>query len=86
MGKYSKLRQKIIEGHSDGNIDFHSLCHLLIRMGFEERVNGSHHIFAREDVVEILNLQAKGNMAKSYQVKQVRNILIQYRLGERDVD
>lgn len=29
-------------------------------------------IFTRTDVVEILNLQAKGGKAKLYQVKQVR--------------
>ena len=35
---------------------------------------------------EILNLQPKGSKAKPYQVKQVRNVLIKYRLGETDVD
>lgn len=73
-------------GNSDGNIDFQSLCHLLIRLGFEERVKGSHHIFVRDDVVEIINLQAKGNAAKPYQVRQMRDVLVQYRLGEHDVD
>jgi hypothetical protein len=86
MGKYSKLRQKIMVGNSDGNIDFQSLCHLLIRLGFEERIKGSHHIFLRDDVAEIINLQAKGSVAKPYQVRQMREILVQYRLGERDVD
>ena len=86
MGKYTKLKQKIMMGESDGNIDFESLCRLLIRLGFEERVKGSHHIFARNDIIEIINIQAKGNTAKAYQVKQIRNILLQYRLGEHDVD
>jgi predicted RNA binding protein YcfA (HicA-like mRNA interferase family) len=86
MGKYAKLRQKIMMGNSDGNIDFHSLCHLLIRLGFEERVKGSHHIFARDDVAEIINLQSKGNLAKPYQVKQIRDVLLQYKFGEHHVD
>ena len=30
---------------------------------------------------EILNLQPKGSMAKPYQVKQVRNIILRYNLG-----
>jgi len=47
---------------------------------------GSHHIFTRSDVEEILNLQPRGSKAKPYQVKQVRTILVEYRLGETDVD
>lgn len=62
------------------------MCHLLQRLGFEERVRGSHHIFTRDDVVEILNLQPKGANSKPYQVKQVRAVLVKYRLGESDVD
>jgi predicted RNA binding protein YcfA (HicA-like mRNA interferase family) len=51
-------------------------------MGFEERIKGSHHIFTREDVDEILNLQPRDSLAKPYQVKQVRKILVQYKLAE----
>jgi len=36
--------------------------------------------------MEILNLQPKGSKVKPYQVKQVRGILVKYRLGETDVD
>jgi hypothetical protein len=47
-------------------------------------VRGDHHIFSRADVVEILNLQPKGNHAKPYQVRQVRDIIVRYRLGGED--
>jgi hypothetical protein len=50
-------------------------------LGFAERVRGSHHIFTRVDVAEILNLQPKGNKAKAYQVKQVRSVILAYGLG-----
>ncbi len=60
------------------------MCQLLKRLGFEERIRGSHHIFTKTEVEEILNLQAKGLKAKSYQVKQVRNIIIKYKLGGLD--
>lgn len=86
MGKYWKLRHKILSGTSDADIEFLALCQLLQRLGFAERVRGSHHIFTRDDVVEILNLQPKGANAKPYQVKQVRAVLVNYRLGESDVD
>ena len=86
MGKYSKFRQRILAGISDGDTEFTALRQLLARLGFEERIRGSHHIFTRDDVVEILNLQPKGHKAKAYQVKQVRGILVKYRLGDSDVD
>jgi len=86
MGKYSKLKLTILSGNADANVDFAALCQLLERLGFEVRVKGSHHIFTRNDVSEILNLQPKGNKAKLYQVKQVRSILVKYQLGEIDVD
>ncbi len=86
MGKYKKLMRKILAGGSDRNVEFSVLCRLLIRLGFKERVKGSHHIFSSKGVNEIFNLQSKGKKAKAYQVKQVRNILIKYNLGETDVD
>ncbi len=86
MGKYSKLRMKILSGKSDGNIIFFDLCHLLLRMGFEERIKGDHHIFTRDDLPEIINLQPRKNKAKPYQVRQIRNILVKYKLEEADDD
>jgi len=59
------------------------LCGVLKYLGFEERIRGSHHIFTRDDVKEILNLQPKDNKSKPYQVKQVRNVILKYKLGEK---
>jgi predicted RNase H-like HicB family nuclease len=50
-------------------------------LGFVERIKGSHHIFIREGVEEILNLQPLGSKSKAYQVKQVRGVILKYRLG-----
>jgi len=86
MGKYAKLRLKILSGAADAAIDFAALCQLLTRLGFSERIKGDHHIFSRDDVDEILNLQPKGAKAKPYQVKQVRGVLVRYGLGGQDVD
>lgn len=86
MGKYSKLREKILKGSSDGSIDFVGLRRLLSRLGFVERIRGDHHIFTRNGIAEIINLQPKGRNAKPYQIRQVRGILVKYRLGEIDVD
>ncbi len=84
MSKYEKLMLQILSGTLDTNIAFESLRHLLIKLGFFERIRGSHHIFTRDEVQEIINLQDKSGKAKPYQVKQVRDIIVKYRLGESD--
>jgi virulence-associated protein VapD len=73
---------QILRGSSDANIRFSDLRALLRRLGFEERIRGSHYIFTRKSVAEILNLQSRGSMAKAYQVKQIRTVLVQYKLTE----
>ena len=82
MGKFDKLISNILSGRNDQTIRFTELTHLLLAFGFSERINGSHHIYFRHDIEEILNLQPKGSQAKAYQVKQVRNIILKYRLEE----
>ncbi|MEW6381181.1 MAG: type II toxin-antitoxin system HicA family toxin [bacterium] len=82
MSKYKKLLQQILLGRSYDNILFSDLCQLLIHLGFDERIRGDHHIFTKNGVEEILNLQPKGGKAKNYQVKQVRNIIFRYKLGD----
>lgn len=76
-----KTLEKILRGSSDANIPFEGLRGLLKGLGFSERIRGSHHIFHRQGVEEILNLQPKGSKAKPYQVKQVRHVILKYRLG-----
>ncbi|MDX2153703.1 MAG: hypothetical protein SFV54_23370 [Bryobacteraceae bacterium] len=73
---------QILHGASDANIRFSELALLMRDLGFAERVRGSHHIFTRGGVEEILNLQPRGSMAKPYQVRQVRNVLVRYKLAE----
>jgi hypothetical protein len=54
---------------------------LILIFGFSERIRGSHYIFSKEGVEEILNLQEKNSKAKPYQVKQVRLIILKYQLS-----
>lgn len=51
-------------------------------LGFDKRVKGSHHLFRKAGVEEKINLQREGNNAKPYQVKQVRVVILKYKLGE----
>ena len=86
MGKYEKLLQRILSGTSDNNIKFSELCQLLKKLGFSERIKGDHYIFTKDNIEEIINIQPKNNKAKGYQIKQIRNIIVKYRLGDSDVN
>jgi hypothetical protein len=80
MGSAEKLYKNILMRKSDANIPFEALRALLNRLGFYERIRGDHHIFTMEGVEEILNLQPKAGKGKPYQIKQVRNLILKYRL------
>lgn len=57
MGRRRKHYDKIISANSDENIPFDRTRTLLQHLGFIERIRGSHHVFSREDVEELINLQ-----------------------------
>ncbi|MBM4166808.1 MAG: type II toxin-antitoxin system HicA family toxin [Ignavibacteria bacterium] len=82
MDKVEKILLKILSGNSDNNIDFEDLCLVLKNYNFNERIKGSHHIFFKSGIEEIINIQPTGNKAKAYQVKQVRNIFLKYQLSD----
>jgi len=85
MGKHEDVRLSILQGKSDANVDFDDLRRMLEWLGFQERTRGSHHIFRRQGVRELINLQREGNKAKVYQVRQVRQVLLRYGLeGEKE--
>lgn len=75
-----KILDKVLSGINDRNIRFQDLRNFLIQYGFSERIRGDHHIFTKEHIFEIINLQPlKGGKAKPYQVKQIRNLFIKYK-------
>ena len=73
---------QILQGTADANIRFEDLRSLLSALGFAERIRGDHHVFSKSGVAEILNLQPRGSLAKPYQVKQARAIIVRYKLAE----
>ena len=78
MSRREKLLQRVLGGRSDARIRFDDLCGLLRKLGFAERVRGSHHIFRKNGVAEKLNLQRDDGHAKPYQVRQVRGVILKY--------
>ena len=59
MTRFDKITDKILRGTSDSNINFNDLCNVLSKLGFEQRIKGSHHIFFKDEIDEIINLQPK---------------------------
>jgi len=86
MATYRKLLEKVISGRADANIRFDDLRNLLTQLGFEERSRGSHHIFVRAGVEDMINLQKEGHMAKPYQVRQVRAVITKHGLDQEGED
>ena len=84
MAKAEKVLWVVLGGRSDANISFSDLCFLLEKLGFLKRIRGDHHIFFRDGIMEILNLQPKSGKAKPYQVKQVRNLILENKLEIED--
>lgn len=79
MSRRQKFLDQLLSGQHDHTIDFVALCTLLLSLGFEQRIRGSHHIFGQAGIPEIINLQpGAGSSAKPYQVKQVRTLLLTY--------
>jgi predicted RNA binding protein YcfA (HicA-like mRNA interferase family) len=81
MGKLEKILGQVLRGGGDQNIAFDDVLYLLASLGFEKRVKGSHHVFSKDGIDEIVNIQPTGGKAKPYQVKQVRHIIVKYKLA-----
>lgn len=84
MTRHDKLVNQVLRGNADAAIRFQDLTTLLCHLGFSERIRGDHHIFTRDGVAEILNLQPRAGMAKPYQVRQVRRVITAYGLAPAD--
>jgi hypothetical protein len=81
MSKFEKLLFKLLSGNADNNFSFDDLKNILLHFDFIERTTGgSHRIFYKEGIEDIINIQPKGSKAKTYQVKQVRLIVLKYKL------
>ncbi len=81
MTKIEKILLMVLYGAQDSNIRFADIKLLLVHFGFNERIKVDHHIYTKTGVAEIIYIQPIGNKAKAYQVKQIRNIILKYRIG-----
>jgi hypothetical protein len=64
-------------------IRFARICKIAEAFGFQIRKGpGSHRIYYREDIREILNFQNENGWAKPYQVRQFIKIIEKYDIQE----
>ena len=81
----TKVLNRVLDGLSDRNIRFRDLTNLLNNLEFSSRTKGAHYIFYKTGIEEIINLQPlKNGKAKAYQVRQVRTIILKYKLHKED--
>ena len=78
-----KLLKKIISGSK--NIRFSDMVNLVRGFGFKlSRTEGSHHIFSRPDIPELVNLQNVKGQAKPYQIRQFLKLVEKHNLKLED--
>lgn len=74
-----RLLQKILAGSK--NVRFADMVSLVEGFGFRlSRTDGSHHIFTRSDVPELVNLQKVKGQAKPYQIRQFLKLVERHSL------
>jgi len=75
MSTWEKTLAKVMSGTADANIRYDDLSHLLVRLGYSAKQEGSHRTF-RMPARDLINLQhSTGGKAKAYQIRQVREQL-----------
>jgi hypothetical protein len=80
-------RRKLIEKvrNNPSGVRFQEICLLAGHQGFTKRGGkGSHVVYEKDGVEEILTFQDREGMAKPYQVKRLLAMIEKYRLGERE--
>ncbi len=80
MDKKKLLFNRIRSG-AVKNVSFGDMKSLIEAFGFQlDRKEGSHHIFIKSGIREILNLQVVQGQAKPYQIKQFLKVVDKYGL------
>jgi predicted RNA binding protein YcfA (HicA-like mRNA interferase family) len=75
-----KLLLRLSRGHIQ-NVSFKDIANLVKGFGFAlARRSGSHHIYSRPDVPEVINLQDVNGQAKPYQIRQLLKLVERYNL------
>ena len=81
MSKTDKVKVKLLSGKGYHNFSFSELATLLSGLGFVlDRQEGSHHVWQHSKVKNSVNVQSVHGKAKPYQLRQIRDIIREYKL------
>jgi predicted RNA binding protein YcfA (HicA-like mRNA interferase family) len=81
MNRAEKIKAKLLSGKGYHNFLFGDLVMVLELIGFVHvRSNGSHRFFTHPTIPEPVNIQPQKGKCKPYQLRQVRNIILEHRL------
>ena len=78
MTKRDKDLNRILDGRFDRSIDFSLLVRVLKRLGYTVYQEGSHHIARKPGIPGRLVIQPRDGLAKEYQVRQIRRVILTY--------
>ncbi|MEW6266461.1 MAG: type II toxin-antitoxin system HicA family toxin [Thermodesulfobacteriota bacterium] len=79
-----KLLARLALGNLE-NVAFGEIVQLVEGFGFSLlRVRGSHHIFGRPGIKELVNLQEVKGQAKPYQIRQFLRLVERYNINMED--
>lgn len=80
----ARLLERILRGDV-ANVEYIDLVKLVVALGFQEvGGRGSHRVFSRPGVIELVNLQEEKGQAKRYQVRQIVTLVRRYDLRLED--
>jgi len=83
MSKIEKLFDRIKNNLQ--NVRFDEICKMAEAFGFNYKGGkGSHRVYSKKGVIEILNFQNVHGMAKPYQVRQFLKIVEDYNLTMKE--
>jgi len=78
--KNQKLLLRILKNQK--NVKYDDFAKLLKGFGFElDRAKGSHYIYKRDGISELINIQNVDGEVKPYQIKQLLSLVEKYNLN-----
>lgn len=71
MTKAGKLIRKILMGQ---NVTYRDAEHVLLNLGFELKISGSHHLFRKKGYAKTVSIK-KRHLLLHYQIEAVQGVL-----------
>ncbi len=71
MSKLEKLVQKVLEGR---NVSYEEAETLLLKLGFDKEVRGSHHVFRKSAYPKNVSLKRRSHLLP-YQLRDLKEVL-----------